>query len=168
MIAGASQSGLGCRVLVLNKHYLALRVIGVRRAFSLLLSNQAEVISWEEGIYSNYDFESWREISELKKTFEANEHDWISTVNFDIAVPRIIRLLFYDRLPRRPVKFNRRNIFARDRSRCPVERNSQPLNCHSTTSYRGAWAENPDGKTLSVRALNATLRRGAERPSRPA
>jgi len=118
MIAGPSQSGLGCRVLVLNKHYLALRVIGVRRAFSLLLRDQAEVISWEEGVYSNYDFESWRELSELRKTFEAHQHDWISTVNFDIAVPRIIRLLFYDRLPRRPVKFNRRNIFARDRSRC--------------------------------------------------
>ena len=36
----------------------------------------------------------------------------------EIAVPRIIRLLFYDRLPKQTVKFNRRNIFARDRNRC--------------------------------------------------
>ena len=33
-------------------------------------------------------------------------------------VPKVIRLLFYDRLPQTRVKFNRRNIFARDESRC--------------------------------------------------
>jgi len=33
-------------------------------------------------------------------------------------VPRIMRLIFYDRLPRKDVKFNRRNIFARDGGRC--------------------------------------------------
>ena len=109
---------MNCRVLVLNKHYMAIRVIGVRRAFSLLFRNQAEVISCDEGIYSNYDFESWRQLSELRQAFEANDHDWISTVNFDIAVPRIIRLLFYDRLPQGRVKFNRRNIYARDRNHC--------------------------------------------------
>lgn len=118
MIAGVSQGGLDCRVLVLNKHYMAVRVIGVRRAFSLLFKDVAEVISCEEGNYSNYDFESWQQISELKRNFNSEAHDWISTVNFDIAVPRIIRLLFYDRLPRRPVKFNRRNIYARDCNMC--------------------------------------------------
>ena len=118
MISGVMQSALGARVLVLNKHYMALRVVSVRRAFSLLFRDQAEVISCEEGTYANYDFESWRQISELKEHFEANSHDWISTVNFDIAVPKIIRLLFYDRLPRTPVKFNRRNIYARDQNTC--------------------------------------------------
>ena len=33
-------------------------------------------------------------------------------------MPRIIRLLGYDRPPRQRVKFNRRNIFARDGNRC--------------------------------------------------
>ncbi len=118
MISVQTQPVMNCRVLVLNKHYMAIRVIGVRRAFSLLFRNQAEVISCDEGIYSNYDFESWRQLSELRQAFEANDHDWISTVNFDIAVPRIIRLLFYDRLPQGLVKFNRRNIYARDRNHC--------------------------------------------------
>ena len=31
-------------------------------------------------------------------------------MNFDIMVPKIIRLLFYDRLPSQQVKFNRRNV----------------------------------------------------------
>ena len=127
MIAGGLETGLNCRVLVLNKHYMAVRVIGVRRAFSLLFRDQAEVISCEKGTYSNYDFASWRQISELSRDFEANEHDWISTVNFDIVVPRIIRLLFYDRLPRRPVKFNRRNIYARDRNLCQYCGRKHPM-----------------------------------------
>lgn len=117
MINEQLQSPLDCRVLVLNKHYMALRIIRARRAFSLLFREQAEVISCEEGTYYNYDFESWRQLSELRDQFEPS-HDWVSTVDFDIAVPKIIRLLVYDRIPNRPVKFNRRNIFARDGNRC--------------------------------------------------
>ena len=113
-----SHEAMDCRVLVLNKHYMALRVIGVKRALSLLFQEMAEVISCEDNSYSNHDFQSWRQASQAKRTFEAHKHDWISTVNFDIAVPRVIRLLTYDRLPRQGVKFNRRNIFARDENRC--------------------------------------------------
>ncbi|MHC4148481.1 MAG: HNH endonuclease [Planctomycetota bacterium] len=118
MIAGEYRSGLDCNVLVLNRHYMAIRVVGARRAFSLLFRELAEVVSLEEGKYFNYDFESWCEVSEFRRNFEPDGHDWVSTVNFQIAVPRIIRLLFYDRLPRNEVKFNRRNIFARDKNRC--------------------------------------------------
>jgi len=118
MIAGEPRSGLDCSVLVLNKHYMAIRVIGAKRAFSLLFRELAEVVSFERGKYSNYDFESWCEVSQFKRHFEPDGHDWVSTVNFYIAVPRIIRLLFYDRLPRNEVKFNRRNLFARDKNRC--------------------------------------------------
>jgi len=118
MLVGRRQSALDCNVLVLNKHYMAIRIVGARRAFSLLCRELAEVVSLEEGSYSNYDFESWCEVSQFRREFEPDGHDWVSTVNFHIAVPRIIRLLFYDRLPRTEVKFNRRNIFARDKNRC--------------------------------------------------
>ena len=118
MITSDSQSGLNCSVLMLNKHYMAIRVVGVKRAFSLLCRDLAEVVSYEEGTYANYDFRSWCEVSQCRRDFDSTAHDWVTTVNLDIAVPRIIRLLFYDRLPRSEVKFNRRNIFARDRNRC--------------------------------------------------
>ena len=111
-------TGLDCSVLVLNKHYLAVRIVGVRKAFSLLLRELAEVIACDEGYYANHDFQSWCELSQLKRDFEPEDHDWISTVNFHIAAPRVIRLLFYDRLPRNEVRFNRRNLFARDKNRC--------------------------------------------------
>ena len=118
MINGSSQSGLNCNVLVLNRHYMAIRIIGAKRAFSLLCRDLAEVVSYEEGTYANYDFRSWCDISQFRRRFQPDGHDWVTTVNFHVAVPRIIRLLFYDRLPRSEIKFNRRNIFARDQNRC--------------------------------------------------
>ncbi|KPK86356.1 MAG: HNH endonuclease [Phycisphaerae bacterium SM23_33] len=111
-------SVLDGNVLVLNRHYAALRVTSVRRAFSMLYRNIAEVVSQEDNKYLSYDFDSWREVSEFRLRFERERHDWIRCVRFELAVPRIIRLLFYDRLPKQTVKFNRRNIFARDRNRC--------------------------------------------------
>jgi 5-methylcytosine-specific restriction endonuclease McrA len=105
-------------VLVLNRHYMAIHVVNFRRALTLLFREHAEVIDLEDGQYNNYDFESWREISELKAEFKEPSQDWIRAVNFDIQIPRIVRLLGYDRLPKRAVRFNRRNVFARDSNHC--------------------------------------------------
>ena len=111
-------SGLSCNVLVLNRLYMAIRVVSARRAFSLLCRNLAEVVSVENETYVTYDIQSWMEISQLKAQFERETHDFVRTVRFEIAVPRIIRLLGYDRLPKQEVKLNRRNIYARDNSLC--------------------------------------------------
>ena len=109
---------MGFFVLVLNRYYQALRVVNARRAFSLLFRRLAEVVAVEEGAYNSYDFESWTEVSEYQSRFQPDGHDWVHTVRLTIAVPRIIRLLFYESLPRQQVKFNRRNIYARDHNRC--------------------------------------------------
>jgi 5-methylcytosine-specific restriction endonuclease McrA len=114
----AAVSPLSASVLVLNRLYMAVHVVSVRRAFGLLFRELAEVIHVEEGQYANYDFHSWREISELRAGFKEPHDDWIRSVNFEIQVPRVIRLLAYDRLPKQAIRFNRRNIFARDGNRC--------------------------------------------------
>lgn len=116
-LSGAS-IGLDAKVLVLNKLYVAIRVISARRAFAMLCRNQAEVIHVDRGQYLNYDFASWAEVSELQREFEPDLHDWVRTVRMHIAVPKVIRLFGYDRLPAQQVKLNRRNLFARDRNRC--------------------------------------------------
>ena len=112
------QTALGCHVLVLNKHYMAIRVVDVRRAISLLVRDLAEVIDLDGGQYCNYDFASWLDVSDFKQAFEPDSHDWIRTVKISVAVPRIVRLLFYDHLPKRQVTLNRRNIYARDHNSC--------------------------------------------------
>jgi 5-methylcytosine-specific restriction endonuclease McrA len=107
-------------VLVLNRLYMAIQVMSVRRAFCLLCKDLAEVVNVENGTYVSYDFQSWREVSEWKASIEGRkEHDdWIRAVNFEIQVPRVIRLLRYDQFPKNVIKFNRRNIFLRDENRC--------------------------------------------------
>jgi 5-methylcytosine-specific restriction endonuclease McrA len=111
-------SALDARVLVLNKLYSAVRVVDARRAFTLLAKGAAEIISPESGSYVSYNLTSWAEASEFQREFELAEHDWVTTPNLVLAVPKIIRLLGYERLPREPVKLNRRNIYARDANRC--------------------------------------------------
>jgi 5-methylcytosine-specific restriction endonuclease McrA len=105
-------------VLVLNKFYMAVHVVSVRRAFCLLFKNLAEVITIDDGRYNAFNFASWRDVSLARALYPEPEDDFIRTVHFEIQVPRIIRLLSYDRLPRQKVKFNRRNLFARDGNRC--------------------------------------------------
>jgi len=114
----APVSGLNASVLVLNRNYMAVHVVGVRRAFGLLLNQLAEVIHIEDGQYGNYDFQSWREVSELRADFKEPDEDWVRSVNFEVCVPRVLRLLYYDRLPKQRVRLNRRNIFARDGNLC--------------------------------------------------
>ena len=119
MTAGPS-AAMQSSVLVLNRLYMAVQVMSVRRAFCLLCKDLAEVINVENGTYVSYDFDSWREVSQWKASVQGpKEHeDWIRAVNFSIQVPRVIRLLRYDLFPKNVVKFNRRNIFLRDENRC--------------------------------------------------
>jgi len=111
-------SVLDARVLVLNKLYSAVRVVDARRAFTLLCKGAAEVVNVEAGSYVSYSLNSWAEAAEFQRAFEHEEHDWVTTPSIVMAVPKIIRLLGYERLPREPVKLNRRNIYARDQNRC--------------------------------------------------
>ena len=79
MISSLSHPAMDCRVLVLNKHYMALRVISAKRAFSLLCRDLAEVIFATTAIMPTMIF-SLAELSRMKTLFKAVSQDWISTV----------------------------------------------------------------------------------------
>jgi len=111
-------TALDSSVLVLNRLYMAVNVVSARRAFALLCKSQAEVVSVEDNQYNSYDFETWIEVGQARDRWKNDGVEWVRAVSFDIMVPKVIRLLFYDRLPQTRVKFNRRNIFARDENRC--------------------------------------------------
>jgi 5-methylcytosine-specific restriction endonuclease McrA len=118
MSSVATASPLSSSVLVLNRFYMAVHVINVRRAVGLLFRELAEVIHLEEGQYANYDFSTWLEISQLKAAYKDPHDDFIQGVNFQLQVPRVIRLLSFDRVPKQVLRFNRRNLFARDGNHC--------------------------------------------------
>ena len=118
MESTSNGNALHASVLVLNRYYLAVHVVNVRRAFGLLYQNHAEVLDLDDGHYANYDFENWLELSELRAEVEQDTDDWIRSVNFRILVPRIVRLLSYDKVPQLSTRFNRKNLFARDNNQC--------------------------------------------------
>ena len=57
MPPGAPSFALEASVLVLNKMFMAVHVISVRRAFCLLCKELAEVVSLEDGQFATYDFD---------------------------------------------------------------------------------------------------------------
>ncbi len=100
---------LNSGVLVLNRSFFPVHVTSVRRAFCLLYSGIAKAINSQ---YELFDFQSWSELS-------VHAHDeTVGLVGRMIRVPRVVVLTAYDRVPRRNVRFSRRNIFLRDRNTC--------------------------------------------------
>jgi 5-methylcytosine-specific restriction endonuclease McrA len=161
----ALNDGLGAKVLVLNRHYMATRVISAKRAFVLLAREAAEVIHADDGSYANYDFNSWAELSELRKQFEPDLHDWVRTVRFDIAVPRIIRLITCDKLPSQRVKLNRRNLFARDHNKCQYCGNRFPTSELSIDHVKPRSQNGPDTwENLVCACVKCNSRKGGRTP----
>ena len=110
---------LNSPVLVLNKFFFPVDTTSVKRAFLMLYLGAAKAVDMN---YQTFDFESWSEISSLKKS------ETIRTVSKTIKIPRVIIVLRYDKVHSKEVKFNRYNIFKRDRSVCQYCKNSFPKN----------------------------------------
>lgn len=88
-----------------------MHICSVRRAISLVFQELARVVAED---FHTHDFGSWREVSE----FGEDANPLIHTPNFNLLAPQVIVLSRYQRVPPRTVKFNRRNIFLRDRFQC--------------------------------------------------
>jgi 5-methylcytosine-specific restriction endonuclease McrA len=116
-----STIALESSVLVLNKFFAAVHIVNAKKAFAMLCKESAEVVSIDDGQYNSYDFTSWVDVSAFKAECELPDEDRyesIKTFSLEVRVPKIIRLVVYDKLPKATVKFNRKNIFARDKNRC--------------------------------------------------
>ncbi len=100
-------------VLVLNRLWQAIHVCTARRAFSLLCQGHAQVVHTDDGSFSTHDFDSWRDISERQP-----DPQMVHTSRWRIRIPRVIVLMFFERMPRQEVKFTRHNIFERDKCVC--------------------------------------------------
>jgi 5-methylcytosine-specific restriction endonuclease McrA len=107
-------TSLNSQVLVLNRLWQAVNICTARRAFALVYAGHAHVVSSDEANnFMTHDFESWRDFSTT-----APEHEMVKTISWKIRVPRVIVLLFFDRLPKKEVKFTRHNVFERDKNTC--------------------------------------------------
>jgi 5-methylcytosine-specific restriction endonuclease McrA len=98
--------------LVLNRHFLAIRVVSWRRALLLVYGGNAEVVDQE---YRTYDFDDWTHMSKVMKEHPAG---FIHTPSLKIAIPEVIALKFYDRIPPCEIKFTRKEIYAAYNNTC--------------------------------------------------
>jgi 5-methylcytosine-specific restriction endonuclease McrA len=120
---GAGPGGNGTLqegVLVLNRYYVPIRVVTARRAFSLLYTLHAEAVDVPDlDRFDGFMFDAWVRYSERMWQVGRNGATrWVHTPRMILMIPEVVRLLSYARVPKRDVKFNRKNILARDGYRC--------------------------------------------------
>lgn len=100
---------------MLNRAWQPVNIVGVRRAITLLFQDHARVIFTdpEEG-HKLMDAGEWIEYSQEHPAPERS----IRTVRLALRVPSVLLLSVYDRIPRREVRFCRRNVYLRDGCCC--------------------------------------------------
>ncbi|MEO0511147.1 MAG: HNH endonuclease [Verrucomicrobiota bacterium] len=109
-------TGLKYRVLVLNRLWQPVNIVGTQRAFSLLLQDHAQVIYTGDQSFRMMDSAAWIALSEEEVPDDSEAY--VQTVRLRIRVPKVLLLRQYDQLPAQEVKFTRENLFERDNFRC--------------------------------------------------
>ena len=105
---------LNQHVLVLNRLWQAVNICTARRALTLLFQGHAQaVLNRSDGSFQTFTFSEWHDLSQAEPDPES-----VATVSFRIRIPRVIMVLFFDRMPKKEVKFTRQNIFERDKNTC--------------------------------------------------
>ena len=111
-----SDAVLNHQVLVLNRLWQAVNIVDVKRAFCLLLQDNARVIHQEDDSFNVYSAMEWIHFSRRQEPLE--ELEYVHTVKEKIRLPQIILLSLFDKLPTKELKFTRNNVFERDKHRC--------------------------------------------------
>lgn len=101
-------------VLVLNKSWVPINIIDWKDCMKYLCQDAAQALDAD---FIPYHFKDWIEYSTLPAVID-NGYHMINTITHKIAVPDIIVLNKYNRLPYREVKFTRQSIFERDNFTC--------------------------------------------------
>lgn len=153
-------------VLVLNKYYTAIRVTNAKKAFTLLYKNSAEAIEEHNSQFHNLDFDGWIRLSQEKFETPLNNELFIRTPKLQLMIPKVIRLVTYDKIPKHEVKFNRTNILARDGNRCQYCGKRFPA---SKLSIDHVIPKSRGGKSIWTNVVaacsNCNIRKGGRLPS---
>ena len=110
------QVALDQPVLVLNRLWQAVNIIGARRAFALLAREHAQVVHQTEDNFRTFSLMDWVDFSTYNPPIDALET--VHTINRTIRLPRVILLTFFDKLPCKELKLTRNNVFDRDGDKC--------------------------------------------------
>ncbi len=103
-------------VLVLNRLWQAVNVIGAKRAFALLSRGHANVVHHHDDDFRIFNLMDWVDFSQSNPSLDAMDH--VHTPRITIRLPRVILLAYFDRLPCKELKLTRNNVFERDNETC--------------------------------------------------
>ncbi|MAV39410.1 MAG: HNH endonuclease [Puniceicoccaceae bacterium] len=121
---------LNYKILVLNRLWQAVNIVGVHRGFSLLLQDHAQVIYTRDSSFRLMDSNAWLKLSETLEAqsqedlrekdaeLESANDAYVQTIRLKILVPKVLLLRSYGQVPVHEVKFNRENLFDRDNYQC--------------------------------------------------
>src|SRR5258707_10349665 len=110
------EAALDQPVLVLNRLWQAVNVIGARRAFALLARGHAHVVHHHDDDFRMFSMMDWIDFSVSNPPALALET--VHTPTRTIRLPRVILLTFFDKLPCKELKLTRNNVFERDDDHC--------------------------------------------------
>ena len=115
-------------MLVLNRLWQPVHICSVRRALVLLYLGHAQVVDSDgKTVSGTYDLQAW-----IDHPIDPDDGlPMVGTPSAEYAIPSIIVLSHFDRLPKREVKFTRENIFRRDdfpSQYCGERKNPRDLN----------------------------------------
>ena len=110
------EAALDQPVLVLNRLWQAVNVIGARRAFGLLARGHAQVVHHHDDDFRTFALLDWIDFSVSNPPIEKLE--MVHTPSRTIRLPRVILLTFFDKLPCKELKLTRNNVFERDKATC--------------------------------------------------
>lgn len=97
------------QVLILNKSFSPIGIISFKKAIVLLFKEKAKVL--EVGSYYTYDWKEW-----INKSFDGYKR--IKTPKQELCVPEIIVLKEYDKIQKKKLNANKKNIYKRDMGQC--------------------------------------------------
>jgi hypothetical protein len=101
-------------VLVLNRLWQAVNIIGARRAFGLVARGHAQVVHHHDDDFRTFSLLDWMDFSISNPP--ANQREVVHTPSRAIRLPRVILLTFFDKLPCKELKLTRNNVFERDKN----------------------------------------------------
>ena len=97
-------------ILVLNRSWVPVHIVDYKRCMILLCNGGAQGLTHD---FVPYNMDGWMEYSLTPHPFKT-----LRTSTRLIALPEIIALTKYDRLPRGDAKFSRESVFSRDKYCC--------------------------------------------------
>src|SRR5580698_8440831 len=110
------EAALDQPVLVLNRLWQAVNVVGARRAFCLLARGHAQVVHHHDDDFRTFSILDWIDFSVSNPP--RKEVEIVRTPSRTIRLPRVILLTFFDKLPCKELKLTRNNVFERDKNSC--------------------------------------------------